>query len=72
MARLRGVGIVAVVAMVVGVSGCTAAPASSAQVAEVHGQAQEALARWDAAVGADAGGSGFILVGDSTLMVGDD
>jgi hypothetical protein len=72
MARLRGVGIVAVVGLAVGLSGCTATPASSAQVAEVHGQAQEALARWDAAVAADAGGSGFILVGDSTLMVGDD
>ncbi|MGD0248588.1 MAG: hypothetical protein ABSB75_05995 [Candidatus Limnocylindrales bacterium] len=41
-------------------------------MAELHRQAQEALARWDAAVAAGAGGSGFILVGESTLMVGDD
>jgi hypothetical protein len=33
---------------------------------------QEALARWDAAVAAGAGGSGFVLVGESTLMVGND
>lgn len=82
MARLRGFGIVAAVGVVVGVWGCVAAPApsmpvsvesvSSAQVAEVHRQAQEALARWDAAVKAGAGGSEFILVGDTTLMVGED
>ncbi len=72
MARLRGFRIVAVVGLVVGVSGCTAAPASSAQVAAIHLQAQEALARWDAAVAAGSGGSGFVLVGESTLMVGDD
>lgn len=73
MARLREFGLLAVVGLVAGISGCTsAAPASSAQVAELHRQAQEALARWDAAVAAGAGGSGFILVGESTLMVGDD
>jgi hypothetical protein len=73
MARLRGFGLLAVVGLVLGVSGCTsAAPASSAQVAELHRQAQEALARWDAAVAAGAGGSGFILVGESTLFVGQD
>lgn len=72
MARLRGFGLLAVVGLVVGISGCTAAPASSAQVAELHRQAQEALARWDAAAAAGAGGSGFILVGESTLFVGDD
>jgi hypothetical protein len=73
MARLRGFGLLAVVGLVLGVSGCTsAAPASSAQVAELHRQAQDALARWDAAVAAGAGGSGFVLVGESTLIVGDD
>jgi hypothetical protein len=72
MAHMRGFGLVAVVGLVLGVSGCTSAPASSAQVAEIHRQAQEALARWDAAVAASAGGSGFVLVGESTLMVGDD
>ena len=72
MVRLRGFGIIAVVGLVVGVSGCTAAPASSAQVADLHRQAQQALARWDAAVAAGPGGSGFVLVGESTLMVGDD
>ena len=72
MARLRGFGIVAVAGLAVAVSGCTAAPGSSAQVAEIQRQAQEALARWDAAVAAGAGGSGFVLVGESTLMVGDD
>ena len=72
MARWRRFGIVAVVGLVVVVSGCTAVPASSAQVADLHRQAQEALARWDAAAAAGAGGSGFVLVGESTLMVGDD
>src|SRR5450759_2933645 len=73
MARLRGLGLLAVVGLVIGVSGCTAgAPASSAQVAELHRQAQAALARWDAAAAAGAGGSGFVLVGESTLMVGGD
>jgi hypothetical protein len=73
MARLRGFGLLAVVGLVVGVSGCTsAAPASSAQAAELHRQAQEALTHWDAAVAASAGGSGFILVGESTLFVGQD
>src|SRR5450759_2343293 len=73
MARLRGLGLLAVVGLIIGVSGCTAgAPASSAQVAELHRQAQAALARWDAAAAAGAGGSGFVLVGESTLMVGGD
>ena len=73
MARLRGFGLLAIVGFVVGASGCTsAAPASSARAAEVHRQAQEALARWDAAVAASAGGSGFILVGEVTLFVGQD
>jgi hypothetical protein len=72
MARLRGFGVVAVVGLVLGVSGCTSAPASSAQVADVHRQAQEALTRWDAAVAAGAGGSGFVLVGESALFVGND
>ena len=73
MARLRGVELLAVVGLVVGVSGCTsAAPASSAQAAELHRQAQEALTHWDAAVAASPGESGFILVGESTLFVGQD
>src|SRR5450759_3780665 len=73
MARLRGLGLLAVVGLIIGVSGCTAgAPASSAQVAELHRQAQAALARWDASAAAGAGGSGFVLVGESTLMVGGD
>jgi hypothetical protein len=73
MARLRGFGLLAIVGFVVGASGCTsAAPASSARAAELHRQAQEALARWDAAVAASAGGSGFILVGEATLFVGQD
>jgi hypothetical protein len=71
MARLRGFGLLAVVGLVVGVLGCTSAP-SSAQMAEIHRQAQEALTRWDAAVAAGAGGSGFVLVGESTLFVGSD
>jgi hypothetical protein len=71
MARLRAFGLRAVVGLAVGVSGCTSAP-SSAQVADVHRQAQEALTRWDAAVAAGAGGSGFVLVGESTLFVGSD
>jgi hypothetical protein len=41
-------------------------------VADLHRQAQEALTHWDAAVAASAGGSGFILVGESTLFVGQD
>ena len=72
MARLRGFAIVAVVGLVLGVSACTSAPASSAQVADLHRQAREALARWDAAVAAGAGGSGFVLVGESTVFVGND
>jgi hypothetical protein len=72
MVRLRAFGLLAVVGLVVGVSGCTSAPASSAQVADLHRQAQEALTHWDAAVAAGAGGSGFILVGESTLFVGQD
>jgi hypothetical protein len=80
MAGFRGLSILAMVGLVAGVAGCTAAPESSArvsslssaQVAEVHRQAQEALARWDAAVAGGPGGSGFVLVGDRTLMVGDD
>jgi hypothetical protein len=72
MARLRGFGLLAVVGLVVGVSGCTAAPASSAQVADIHRQAQQALAHWDAAVASGAGGTGFVLVGESTLFVGSD
>jgi hypothetical protein len=71
MARLRGFGLLGVVGLVIAISGCTSAP-SSAQVAELHRQAQEALARWDAAAAAGAGGSGFVLVGGSTLMVGGD
>jgi hypothetical protein len=59
-------------AQVAPVSNAQVAPMSSAQVADLHRQAQEALARWDAAVSAGAGGSGFVLVGDPTLMVGDD
>jgi hypothetical protein len=72
VAPLRGFGVVAVVGLVLGVSGCTSAPASSAQVADVHRQAQEALTRWDAAVAASSGGTGFVLVGESTLFVGQD
>jgi hypothetical protein len=72
MVRTRGFWLVATVGLVVGVSGCTSAPASSAQVADLHRQAQQALARWDAAVAAGAGGSGFVLVGESTLFVGND
>src|SRR5664279_3350721 len=72
MARLRGFRLLAVVGLVVGVSGCTAAPASSAHVAEIDRQAQEALTHWDAAVASGAGGTGFVLVGESTLFVGSD
>src|ERR1035437_10383057 len=72
VAPLRGFGVVAVVGLVLGVSGCTSAPASSAQVADVHRQAQAALTRWDAAVAASSGGTGFVLVGESTLFVGRD
>ena len=81
MVRLRGLSLLAIVGLVVGVTGCVVAtpsskaqmaPVSSAQGADLHRQAQEALARWDAAVSAGAGGSGFVLVGDPTLMVGDD
>lgn len=71
MARFRGFGLLVVLGLVVGLSGCSSGP-SSAQVAELHRQAREALARWDAAVAASAGGSGFILAGESTLFVGDD
>src|ERR1035437_8646159 len=81
MARFRGLSLLATVGLAVGVTGCVVAtpsskaqmaPVSSAQGADLHRQAQEALARWDAAVSAGAGGSGFVLVGDPTLMVGDD
>jgi hypothetical protein len=68
MARLRRFGLLAIGGLVIAASGCTAAPSSS-QVADLHRQAQQALARWDAA---GAGGSGFVLVGESTFMVGDD
>ncbi len=72
MARLRGFGSLAVLGVVIAVSGCTSTPASSAQAADVHRQAQEALTRWGAAVVASSGGSGFVLVGESTLFVGSD
>jgi hypothetical protein len=73
MARSRAFGLLAVVGLVVGVSACTSAiPALSGDAAEVHRQAQAALAHWDAAAAAGAGGSGFILVGEPTLFVGDD
>jgi hypothetical protein len=72
MTRLRGFGRVAAVGLILTFSGCTAAPASSSQVADLHRQAQEVLARWDAAVATGGGGSGFVLVGETTLMVGDD
>jgi len=73
MARLRAFRLLAVVGLVVGISACSSiAPASSTDVAEIHRQAQQALARWDSAAGAAAGGSGFVLVGDSTLFVGSD
>jgi hypothetical protein len=76
MARFPRLGpVVAVgwiIGLVAGVSGCTAAPASSAAVDDAHRQAQEALARWDSAAASSAGGSGFILVGEATLFVGDD
>ena len=71
MTRLRGVGLLVTLGLTVGVSACTTGP-SSAQVADLHRQAQEALARWDAAASAAAGGSGFVIVGESTLMVGGD
>ena len=72
MARSRTIGLFIAVGLIVGVSGCTAAPSDS-QGADIHRQADEALARWDAALAAaNVGGSGFVLVGDSTLMVGDD
>lgn len=63
MARLRGFGLVTVVGLVFAASGCTSAP-STAQVADLHRQAQEALTRWDAAVAASSGGTGFVLVGE--------
>src|SRR5664280_1702180 len=73
MARVRAFRLLAVVGLVVGISACSSiAPASSTDVAEIHRQAQQALARWDSAAGAAAGGSGFVLVGDSTLFVGSD
>ena len=68
---LAALGLLGAVGLVVGISGCTSA-ASSAQVADLHRRAVEALARWDADVSAGAGGSGLVLVGESTLMVGDD
>jgi hypothetical protein len=76
MARSRGFGLLAAVGLVVAVTGCSAAPpappALSAPVAEARLQAQQALARWKATVAAGAGGSSFVLVGEPTLMVGDD
>ena len=71
MALSRGLGLLATASLTVGVCACTTGP-SSAQVADLHRQAQEALARWDVAASAAAGGSGFVLVGESTLMVGGD
>lgn len=69
----RGLRLLAVAGLAIGVVACTAAgPGASGQTTDVQRQAQEALARWDAAVSAGAGGSGFVLVGESTLMVGDD
>jgi hypothetical protein len=72
MARFPKLGLVVVVSLVVGVSGCTAGPASSAAVDDAHRQAQDALARWNVAAASGGVGSGFILVGEATLMVGDD
>jgi hypothetical protein len=66
MARLRGFGLLAVVGLAVGTSACSSA------ATEVRRQAQAALAHWDAAAAAGAGGSGFVLVGEPTLFVGDD
>ncbi len=71
MALSRGLGLLAAVGLAVGVCACTAGP-SGAQVADLHRQAQEALARWDAAASPAAGESGFVLVGESTIMVGGD
>jgi hypothetical protein len=71
MARLRRFGLLAIGGLVIVAFGCTSAPSSS-QVADLHRQAKEALARWDAALATGGGGSGFVLVGETTLMVGDD
>ena len=75
MTRFPRLGLVVaglIIGLVAGVSGCTASPASSAAVDDAHRQAQDALARWDSAAASGATGSGFILVGNATLMVGDD
>jgi hypothetical protein len=58
--------LLAVVGLAVGTSACSSA------ATEVRRQAQAALAHWDAAAAAGAGGSGFVLVGEPTLFVGDD
>jgi hypothetical protein len=76
MARFPRLGLVVavglIIGLIVGVSGCTAAPSSSPAVDDAHRQAQDALARWDSAAASGIAGSGFILVGEPTLMVGDD
>src|ERR1035437_3487357 len=71
MARLRRFGLLAIGGLVIVAFGCTSAPSSS-QVADLHRQAKEALARWDAALATGGGGSGFDLVGEPPLRGGDD
>jgi hypothetical protein len=71
--RPRWLGIVAAVALAAGISGCGLAGLlpSTDNSAQLHQQAQAALARWAAAVAAGGGQSAFVPVGDLTAQVGD-
>ncbi len=73
MSGSSAIRLIAAIGLAVGMAACTAVgPGASAEQAGLRQQAEEALASWDAAVAAGAGGSGFVLVGEATLMVGDD
>lgn len=68
----KALGFAAAIGIAGGFAACTSAgPGIGAQAAAVQ-QARTALARWDAVVAAHAGGSGFVLVGQETLMIGGD
>jgi hypothetical protein len=51
-------------------SGCSRPATQNGDPVKVQQLAQADLARWDQAVGAAGGGSGFVLVGQATIMTG--
>ena len=51
-------------------SGCSRPATQNGDPVKVQQLAQADLARWDQSVAADGGGSGFVLVGQATIMTG--